>query len=89
MPRANGSLIITDPNVRRARESDTATCSHCQRIIMLHDAHGARRANVAVHCHGCDKIICVPCAETARCEPFEKKLEAIEGRARFHRSVGV
>jgi hypothetical protein len=89
MPRANGSLLIVDPNAPRAREADTSTCSHCQRVIVLHDEQGKRRENVAVHCHGCDKVICVPCAETARCEPFERKLEAIEGRSRLFAALGA
>lgn len=85
--RANGYAVIVDPDARHALESDTVTCSHCQRIVALHDK-GRRLESVVVHCHQCDKYICVPCAESARCEPFEKKLEELEGRSRLFAAAG-
>ena len=89
MPRANGSLIITDPNAPHALEADTYTCAHCNSIIVLHDRNGARLNGVAVHCYQCDSLMCVRCAEQMRCTPFEKKLEAIEARDRLRAAAGL
>lgn len=89
MPRANGYAVIVDPRAAQAAEMDTATCNHCQRIIMLHAKDGTRKQGVAVLCMMCNGTMCVPCAEQARCDPFEKKLERVERRGRLLAAMGV
>lgn len=88
--RSTGYARILDPALPRALESDTTTCAHCNGIVHMHDLKtGTALNNVLVHCHQCDRHICVPCAEKAKCTPFEKKLEAIEARARLRAAIGV
>ncbi len=71
-------------------ESDTITCEHCNCVVHMHDRKtGQKLNNVLVHCKQCDKYICVPCAEKARCAPFEKKLEELDARARLFAAIGV
>lgn len=86
MPRAQGYAMIVGPE--RTAEADTITCAHCQRVVFLHNQDGTKKADVAVRCGMCDRLMCVPCAEKARCEPFEKKLEAIERRGRLIAAMG-
>lgn len=87
MPRAQGYAILVGPE--RVAEADTITCAHCQRVVFLHNQDGKKKEGVAVRCGMCDRCTCVPCAETGRCEPFEKKLEAIEARGRLFSMMGV
>lgn len=70
-------------------EADAVTCSHCNGIVHTHDKQGRAKNGVLVHCHQCDAATCVPCAETGRCTPFEKKLEAIESSARLRAAIGA
>lgn len=86
MPR--GYAVIGDLAHDRVREADTCTCNHCNAIVMMHDRQGKPRANVLVHCHGCDRHICVRCAETPKCVPLEKRIEMIESRARLRAAIG-
>ena len=75
--RRQGYATIADPDGRLV-EADSMTCGHCQRIVLLHDRKGSARPSVAVRCTQCDRGICVPCAEVARCDPFEEKLLRME-----------
>lgn len=88
--REQGTAFVFDPALPRVMERDTFTCSHCQRIVMLHDEQG--RQIDSVLCMRCDKRICVPCAEQARCDPFEKKLSRMESKtaqtAQLFRAMG-
>jgi cytidine deaminase len=87
--RSRGYARIFDPARPRAVEMDTTTCAHCNGIVHMHDANGKALSGVLVHCHQCDSNICVPCAECARCSPFEKKLEQFEASARLRAQIGV
>jgi hypothetical protein len=88
--RALGYARIVDPALAKPLESSTATCSHCNRVVHMHDFKtGKALSGVLVHCHQCDAVTCVPCAETGKCTPFEKKLEAIEARGRLLAAMGV
>jgi hypothetical protein len=93
--RAQGAIIITDPNLARPREADTFTCGHCQCVVAMHDlATGARKdANhIGIRCSACSAMICRSCsselAKTLKCEPFERRLEAMESRARLRAAIG-
>lgn len=87
MAKREGYARSIGPDKKSSWESGTITCAHCNGVVHLHDAAGRMRSNVLVHCHQCDERICVPCAEKARCEPFEKKLEAMEGRRRLREAI--
>jgi hypothetical protein len=39
-------------------------------------------------CRMCMGMLCGPCADAGTCTPFEKKLEAIEARARLLQQIG-
>lgn len=68
----------------------TFTCCHCQRIVRLHSLRtGDRKAEQGVMCMMCMKQMCVQCAERARCDPFEKKLERSEARGRMLAAMGI
>lgn len=89
MQQRGGYALLIDPAAPHVVERDTFSCSHCNRVVMLHDTNGKRLESVAVHCHGCDARVCVPCAEHAKCDPLEEKLKRSEARGAFFRSVGV
>lgn len=87
MQREGYARIVSDGKV--IAEAATVTCAHCQRIVHMHDRAGRARQGVLVHCYQCDADTCVPCAETGRCTPFEKRLEQIEARARLRAQIGA
>lgn len=58
------------------------TCSHCQKIF---DKPGPN--DDVGFCNMCFAAICIPCAKLDKCDPFERKLERMEHRTRFLRSV--
>lgn len=83
-----GYAVMNDPALARPVERDTVTCNHCQRVVFVHDKAGRALHGVLVHCHQCDANVCVPCAERARCAPFDKRLEQIEARSRLRAKIG-
>ncbi len=73
-------------------ESDTITCCHCNRIVILN----IQAQELGGFCTRCMDHICGPCADRGLCEPFERKLEEMERaitkqleRQRFFTAVGV
>ena len=90
MNRSRGYARIIDPALAKPLEADAVTCAHCNRIVHMHDLKtGKALSGVLVHCYQCDANTCVPCAETGKCTPFEKKLEAIEARGRLLAAIGI
>lgn len=89
MRSPDGYLIITDPNARGgvALECDTVRCVHCHRIVPIKP--NAIASDAGGYCPRCHAAICGPCADLGKCTPFEKKLEAMEGRARFLRAAAA
>jgi len=89
MRRAGGYRIITEPG-KAPIENDTFTCNHCNGIVVV--PPGTVAITVGATCLACMKQICEPCAKvmdrTLKCRPFEKRLEEMESRARFRKSVG-
>jgi hypothetical protein len=76
--RDGGWLQIVDPTVAGPpREYATITCVHCNRVVPLKS-----RKEDADWCRMCMKPICLRCAGKG-CTPFERKLEAMEARARL------
>ena len=85
--RSRGYARIFDPALARPIEMDTTRCNHCGAIVHMHDRQGRALSGVLVHCHGCDRPICIRCAETPKCVPLEKRIEAMEARDRFRRAL--
>ena len=84
--RSRGYARIFDPALAKPIERDTMTCGHCNAVVHMHDLNGTPLSGVLVHCHGCDRHVCVRCAETPKCVPLEKRLEAMEARERLRRA---
>ena len=68
-------------------ERDTLTCGHCQRIIVVPPGTGV--STPVPFCRSCMSYICTGCNTIASCTPWEKRLEAMESRARLLRDIGV
>lgn len=77
--RAKGYLVETGPCGTIERE--TFTCSHCNRVGEVRERNAGQMLGVV--CHSCFAYICPDCARVGRCEPFERKLEALERSARL------
>jgi len=86
--RAQGYATIIDPAAGRPVEMDTFTCCHCQTIVFMHNRDGTR-ADPGGFCRLCFRQCCGPCADSGTCQPFERKLERSEARARLLRQIGV
>ena len=63
---------------------ETLTCNHCG---CIYPKPGP--GEPSGFCHVCFAGVCLGCGAIDRCDPFEKKLERLEGRARFLKSVGL
>jgi hypothetical protein len=68
------------------QESDTFTCAHCCRIVIVKPK--CDPADLGGLCRLCDKMICPSCVDLGRCDPIEKKLEREEARYHALRSYG-
>ena len=97
MRNPGGYFISVDPDPAKGMgqkattESDTFTCFHCQRIVMVPPLCAANDMPGAM-CWGCGGLICNECdAERQRtntCNHIEKQLEVWEDRDRFRRELG-
>ena len=85
MRRPQGYAVTTEPG-KADVEEDTFTCSHCNAIIFVKPFQDP--SEMGGFCRLCYRHICGPCADKGECEPFEKKLEAMERRERLLRSLG-
>jgi len=84
MRRPQGYSIVVEPDKPNA-EQDTITCIHCNGIVFV-DA-GKDPSDLGGFCMMCHRNICATCAATGKCDPFEKKLERIEGKDRLYRAA--
>lgn len=81
MRNTQGYLVISgDAGV--ISENDTFTCAHCNNIVIVPN----KGTPPGGFCQLCNKLVCDACS-TKGCIPFEKKLEEMEARDRFHRSI--
>lgn len=65
-------------------ESDTFTCGHCDRIVLVPPFVDA--ASQGARCGCCGRLICGDCNNKARCEPWEERLQREEAAAAALRS---
>lgn len=80
MRRPQGYAVTNEPG-KATVEEDTYTCGHCQFIVAVKPFQDP--SDMGGFCRMCMRHICVSCAESSDCEPFEKKLEAMEARGRL------
>jgi len=83
MRRAQGYITLTSPDAPLV-EWDTFTCAHCQRIVKVPPR--ADPADLGGLCKVCNGLICRGCVGKP-CKPWEKKMQEMEARERFRRSV--
>lgn len=76
---AKGYLVETGP--LGSVTVETFTCSHCNRMGEVRGREPGQL--LGAPCMACFALICPGCAKLGKCEPFEKKLEAIERAARL------
>lgn len=85
MRRPQGYGITVEPG-KADVEEDSFTCCHCNSIVFVKPRCDPSEAGG--FCTMCYRHICQACAATGTCEPFEKKLEAMERSDRLRRSIG-
>lgn len=84
MRRPQGYLVIASPDSPLV-ERDTFTCVHCNAVTVVTPSTPAEEQGG--WCFQCNKMVCKMCAGKD-CVPFEKKLEEMERREVWHRSLG-
>lgn len=85
MRRPQGYATTVEPG-KATIEEDTFTCGHCNAIVFVRPRQDP--TEMGGFCKMCATHVCGWCCAALVCEPFEKKLEAVERRDRFLRSVG-
>jgi len=83
--RAGGYAVAFYPD-GKVKESDSFTCSHCNRVKFV--KHKERAEDLGGLCKVCMGLICDACVGHA-CVPFEKKLEEQEAKYHARRSYGL
>ncbi|MBV8755400.1 MAG: hypothetical protein JO328_21310 [Hyphomicrobiales bacterium] len=78
-----GYAQIVDPD-GAAREFDTFTCAHCNRIT--HVPARVRAEDIGGLCKQCMGLVCPACVGKP-CVPFLKRLEQMEAKARFRTEI--
>lgn len=94
MKPARSQTLVTEPG-KPDKEGDAFTCRHCNTLVFMPRKDGpALNPGQPLNfgwCGRCDANICGPCCDemgrTLKCVPFERKLDIVEGRARFRRSL--
>jgi hypothetical protein len=84
--KPQGYAVTIEPD-KADVEEDTFTCAHCNSIVFVKPCQDP--SEMGGFCRLCYAHICGSCADQGECVPFEKKLEALESRFRFLRSIGL
>lgn len=84
--KAKGYAIETGPDMQ-AKEADTFTCQHCNRIVFIKPFCSPSDIEFGGQCKGCMGLICIYCYNKPGCDHIEKKLERIEREGQFRRSL--
>lgn len=79
MTRSLGALVTKRDG--KTHEVDTVTCSHCNAI------HRVTRDDPGGFCRLCMRPTCTRCGMRGACMPFERRLEKLEARDRFRRTL--
>lgn len=70
--------FVQDTGPNGTVEKPCFTCAHCSKIVILET-----KDQDMGFCHMCFYPTCVECGALDKCDPFEKKIERMESRARF------
>ena len=85
MKKPQGYAVLFDPDSDEViEEFDTFTCGHCNNIV--HVKPKCDPTTIGGMCFCCMTFICPQCVETGVCDPFERKLDRMEGSASARRS---
>lgn len=89
MRRASNHSTLIDPS--GVLERDGYTCNHCQRIV--HVQPRQRPEDLGGLCKVCMNLLCPHCyalrMKGAVCKTWEKQMDEMEARDRFHRQFDV
>jgi hypothetical protein len=83
--RNPGGVLICDGQLGR-QESDTFTCGHCNKIVVV--TPNSNLDEVGGMCRCCMKLICPTCVSAGICKTIEQRLEEDEARYHALRSYG-
>ena len=83
MLQPGGYAVVVDPEGPTI-ERDTFTCVHCGGIVIVKPAQSLSDFD---WCRRCLKPVCGKPACVARCLPWERQMEIMEGRARLHAAM--
>jgi hypothetical protein len=97
--RPQGYATFSSPDAPVV-ERDTAVCGHCNRIVfvkpgtalttyLIPQLNGPDKEAPGAMCRQCMRQVCLPCHAQGRCTPLERRLERMEARGRFLKSVGL
>jgi len=90
MLRPGGYGVLTD-GIGTIQETDTYTCNHCSSIVTVQPR--CPPSDAGGWCSICSKLICTRClgqmSKGNGCTPWEKRMEQMEQRQSFLRSVGL
>ena len=78
---------VVEGGVRHTEvEIDTYTCFHCCRVV--HVPVRADPADIGGLCKQCMQLICAKCVAKLTCTPWEKKMQEMEARDHWRRTIG-
>lgn len=83
MRHPHGYSVTADVDTGRQVESDVVTCCHCQKVCEVPPGP----MTGFPWCFKCGRPTCQSLACIARCDPWERRLERMEARERFHRAM--
>ena len=69
------------------KETDSFTCSHCNKIVLVKPFCSPSDIEFGGQCKGCMGLICLQCYDKAECKPIEKWCEEQERKGRFRRQL--
>lgn len=98
MLRPHGQITVTGDS--SIKEHDTISCGHCNRIVLVKagtgstvyvfpQMEGPNKEEAGASCHVCMRSICLTCCDLGVCLPLERRIEEMESKGRFLKSVGI
>lgn len=97
MLRPQGYATIATPDAHIER--DTVVCGHCNQIVFIKPGTAATtylvpqrvgppKEEPGASCRQCMRPVCLRCHALGRCTPLERRIEQMEARGQFLRTVG-
>jgi len=85
--RNPGGYLVQQGPIGVAKESDTFTCFHCNRVVEVYPLQPPE--DIGGLCKVCMKLVCAHCHAQGSCTPWEEKMKKMEARDAFRRSLGI